>query len=144
MKIRPASGKDKHKIAGLMLEEFSKPPFNEKAGRYQAVKSLEHYLRTGKAFVAEEKGQLAGVIVLKKERWWEGQVILIEDLAVSQAHKGKGTETKLLNKAEAHAKKAKASMIGFTTHRRSPSLKHYTRQGYRKEKDTIFMRKELR
>lgn len=143
MRIRKATTKDIPEIARLMLAEFSKPPFEEKESISSVRKSLEFYLKIGRGFVAVEDG-IIGVIIFKAEQWWEGPVILVEDLAVDHEHKRKGVGKSLVDEVEEYAKENKARLVSFTTHRKSSAVSFYKRHGYRVEKDTVFMSKRIR
>lgn len=144
MRIRGATKKDMGEIAKLMLEEFSKPPFKEKTTINSIIKSLNFYFKIGKVFVAIENKKIVGVAVFKVEQWWEGPVILIEDLAVKEDFKKQGVSKSLTDKVEDYAKEIKAKALSFTTHKKSSAVKFYTKQGYKIEKNTLFMRKKIK
>ena len=144
MRIRKAAKKDIREIAKLMLEEFSKPPFKEKTTSSYVIKSLNFYFKIGTIFVAVEDKTIIGIVIFKIEQWWEGPVILIEDLAVKEDFKKQGISKKLINKVEDYAKEIKVKTVSFTTHKKSSAVKFYTKQGYRIEKNTLFMRKKVK
>ncbi len=143
MRIRKATKKDITEIAKLMIEEFSKPPFKEKTTINSVIKSLNFYFKIGKAFVAVED-RIVGIVVFKVEQWWEGPVILIEDLAIKGDFKKQGIGKKLTDEVEKYGKKIKANSVSFATNIKSSAVKFYTKQGYKKEKNRIFMRKNLK
>ena len=144
MRIRKATRKDIREIAKLMIEEFSKPPFKEKTTINSVIKSLNFYFKIEKAFVAIEDKKIVGIVVFKIEQWWEGPVILIEDLAVKEDFKKQGIGKNLTDKVEEYAKEIKAKAVSFTTHKKSSAVKFYTKQGYKIEKNTLFMRKKIK
>jgi len=144
MKIRKATKKDIREIAKLMIEEFSKFPFKEKTTINSAIKSLNFYFKIGKSFVAEEDKKIVGIVIFKVEQWWEGPVILIEDLAVKEDFKKQGIGKKLIEKVEEYAKEIKAKSVNLITHKKSSAVKFYTKQGYKIEKDTLFMIKKIK
>ncbi len=144
MGIRKATKKDIMEIAKLMIWEFSKPPFKEKTTINSVIKSLNFYFKIGKAFVAVEDNKIVGIVVFKVEQWWEGSVILIEDLAVKEDFKKQGIGKKLTDEVEKYGKKKKANLVSFATNSKSSAVKFYTKQGYKKERNRIFMRKNLK
>ena len=83
-------------------------------------------------------------MVFKVEQWWEGPVILVEDLAVKEDLKKQGIGKKLTDEVEKYGKKIKASAVSFATNSKSSAVKFYIKQGYKKEKNKIFMRKKLK
>ena len=82
MEIRKAKKEDLKEVGKLMKKEFSKPPFNERNSMKDVIKSLDFYFKIGEIFVAIIDGKITGILVIKFEQWWEGKVLLIEDLAV--------------------------------------------------------------
>lgn len=144
MKIRKATKKDIKEIAKLMLEEFSKPPFKEKTTIDSVIKSLIFYFKIGRAFIATKNKKIVGIVIFKIEQWWEGPVILIEDLAVKENFKKQGIGKILINEVEDYAKKIKSKTISFVTHKKSYAVKFYIKQGYKIEKNTLFMRKKIK
>ena len=144
MKIRGALKKDFKEIANIMIEEFSKPPFKEKSKTSSVIKSLDFYYKIGNIFVAIQDERVVGLIVFKVEQWWEGPVIIIEDLAVKENFKKQNIGRKLMDKVEKYAKNVKASSINLVTNGKSSAIKFYIKQGYKKEKDRVFLRKSLK
>ncbi len=142
--IKHAKKKDITGIAKLMLEEFSKPPFKEKNTINSVIKSLNFYFKIGKAFIAIDNNKIIGVVVFKVEQWWEGPIVIIEDLAVKEDFKKQGIGKNLIDNVEHYAKKIKAKTVSFTTHKKSSAVKFYTKQGYKIEKNTLFMRKKVK
>ena len=143
MIIRKATGENIKEIAKIMLDEFSKYPFNEKASFKDVLKSLLFYFRIGIIYVAIVKKKIVGVLVFKKEQFWEGKVIIIEDLAVKEEFKGQGIGKNLMKELEFYAKNKGVKSIYFNSHKKSPSLKFYEKLDYRIMKNTIPMRKKL-
>lgn len=144
MKIRKATKKDIREIVNLMLEEFTKPPFNEKVTILAVLKSLRFYFKIGKIFVVIVNKKIVGIVVFKVEQWWEGSVVLIEDLAVKEDFKKQGIAKYLIDKVEEYAKEIKANAVIFTTHKKSSAVKFYTKQGYKIEKNTLSIRKRIK
>lgn len=144
MRIRRATKKDIKEIAKLMLEEFSKPPFKEKTAINSIIKSLNFYFRIGKSFIAIKDEKIVEIVVFKVEQWWEGPIILIEDLAVKEDFKKQGIGKHIIDNVEDYAKKIKAKAICLTTHKESSAVKFYTKQGYKIEKNALFMRKKVK
>jgi len=144
MKIRRATKKDIREIAKIMLEEFSKPPFKEKVAISSVIESLNFYFKIGKVFVAIEDGKIVGVVVFKIEQWWEGPVVLIEDLAIGEDFKKRGIGRGLMEMVEVYARKINVKAVSFATHKKSPAVKFYVKQGYRIDKDRLFMKKKIK
>jgi len=143
MKILRATKKDIKEIGKLMFEEFSKPPFNEKVIFNSVLKSLNFYFKIGEIFITKENDQIIGVLVFKIEQYWEGKIIIIEDLAVKDGFKGKGISKELIEDLEEYAKKNNIKKVLFNTHVKCPALKFYQKLGFKIRKDRISMDKRL-
>jgi len=144
IKISKATNRDIKEIAKLMLEEFAKPPFNEKASIKAVLKSLKFYLKIGMPYIAIADKKIVGVVIFKVEQYWEGQVIIIEDLAVKEIFKKQGIGKMLIGEVEAYAKKNKIKAICFSTDNNPPAVKFYQRQGYKIRKNRISMEKKIK
>ena len=144
MIIRKATKRDIVEIVKLMLEEFKKPPFNERASLKYVLKSLNFYFKIGTIYIATYKKEIISVLVFKIEQWWEGPVIIIEDLAVKGEFKKRKIDRIIMNKLEYYAKKNKIKKIIFDTNIKSPSIRLFKRFGYKHRKDIISMEKRIR
>ena len=142
MKIRRAKNSDLKEIGKLMLEEFSKPPFNEKEKLNSVLKSLEFYFKNAKIYVAVEK-DLVGVVVFQIEQWWEGRVVIIQDLAIKKEFQKKNFGKELMNFLENFSRENNIRKITFQTHKKSSAIKFYKKLGYKINKNRISMEKSL-
>ncbi len=143
MKIEKADKRKIKEIAKLMLEEFKKPPFNEKVSLNAVLKSLTFYFKIGNIYVALEKDKTIGVLVFKIEQYWEGAVLIIEDLAVKEEFKRKGVGKMLMNYVEVYAKRNRLKRIIFKTNKKAPAIKFYEKIGYKARKDIVDFEKKI-
>lgn len=144
MKISKAKSRELKEIAKLMLIEFSKPPFNEKVSIDSALKSLKFYYKIAEVYVALINRKIVGVIVFKLEQYWEGKVLIIEDLAVKEEFKKRGIGKSLLNFIESYAKNKNIKRILFTTNKKSKAINFYKKLGYKEEKTRINFSKRVK
>ncbi|MBS3152399.1 GNAT family N-acetyltransferase [Candidatus Woesearchaeota archaeon] len=144
MKIVKATRKNIKEIAEILFEEFKKPPFNEKVSFNAVLKSLDFYFKIGNVYTAINESEIAGVVIFKIEQYWEGQVIIIEDLAVKEIFKNYNVNKILINKVESYAKNKHIRSIYFSTNKKSSALKIYKKQGYKLEKKYNIYEKENR
>ena len=143
MKIRKATKKDLKEIAELMKKELSKSPFNERDSIKNILKSLDFYYKNAEIYLIEEK-RIVGVLVFQIELWWEGSVIIIQDLTVNKEFQKKGIGKLLMNFVERYACNNNVKRIYFGTNRKSPSIKFYKKLGYETNKDRISMSKKIK
>lgn len=150
MKITKAKRKDLEQIAKLMRRELSKEPFNEKTSLKNVLKSLEFYYKHTNIYVAKEGQEIKGVVIFKTEQYWEGKVLIIEDIVGLRTSTRKDREGinkiegELLEWVENHARENNASYIVFSTNKKSKSIKELKKEGYQVEKNTILMRKKIK
>jgi predicted N-acetyltransferase YhbS len=144
MEIRQATKKDIKEVGKIMLEVFTKAPFNEKTSFDAVQKSLKFYFNIGKSFVAIEGKEIIGAIIFKIEQYWEGSVIIIEDLAVKKKFEKQGIDHMLIKEVEAYAKKNKIKSVSFDTNKKSFSIKFYQKQGYKISKNRVSMSKKIK
>jgi len=144
MKIRKATKKDLKEIGKLMLEEFSKQPFNEKNKLDDVLKSLNFYFKIGKIYIAVNEEEIIGVLIFKIEQYWEGKVLIIEDLAVREDFKNQGVGKSLMEFILGFAKNKNIKRILFETNKKSPSVNFYKKIGYSKYKNRISMGKKIK
>lgn len=144
MRIRRATRKDLNEVGNLMKREFSKPPFKERVSIKDVLKSLRFYLKIGRIYLAIKENEIIGIIVFKIEQYWEGKVIIIEDLAINKKFQSQGIGKKLMKFVESYAKKEKAEFVLFATNKKSEAIKFYKKLGYKPEENTVFMGKKIK
>ena len=133
MKIQKARKKDLREIVKIMHAEFSKPPFKEKTN-----------FKLGEIYRALINKKIVGIVVFKIEQYWEGPVLIIEDLAVKHEFKKQNIGKNLMKFVEDCAKKSKIKKILFTTNKKSKAMGFYKKIGYKEEKNRINMTKKLK
>ena len=144
MKIIKAKKKDLKEIAKLMLEEFSKPPWKHNESIREVLKSINFYFKIGEIYFIKINKEIMGIIVFKIEQYWEGEVIIIEDLVVKDKFKKQNIEKGLMKFVESYAKKKKIRRTLFTTNKKSKSVSFYKKIGYKIKKNVISMFKDLK
>ncbi len=144
MKIRKATRKNLKEIGILMKKEFSKPPFNEKDSMKNVLKSLNFYHKIAEIYFAEENKEIIGVLVFQIEQWWEGPIIIIQDLVVKKDFQKQNVGKDLMKFVEKYAINKKAKQIYFETNKKSRAIKFYKKSGYKINKDRISMSKKLK
>ncbi len=144
MRIRKATRKDLLLIGKLMKAELSKTPFNEKDPIKNVVKSLDFYNKNAEIYLAIENKEIFGITIFQIEQWWEGPVIIIQDLVVKKEFQKHNIGKSLMNFIEKYAKKNKVKKIYFETNRKSSAISFYKKLGYNINKDRLSMSKKLK
>ena len=144
IKIRKAVKKDLKEIGKLMKEELSKPPFNERDNIKNILKSLNFYYKTARIYLNEENKIKIGILVFQTEQWWEGPVIIIQDLVVKQKFQNQNIGKSFMKFLEKYAVNKNAKRIYFETNKKSSAIRFYKKLGYKVNKDRISMSKRLK
>ena len=143
MIIKKANKSNLKEITILMRKELSKQPFNERDSINSIMKSLSFYLKKAYVyFIADKK--IIGVVVFQIEQWWEGKVIIIQDLIIKEESNKMGLERKLMKFVEKYAKRVKAKRIYFETNKKSKAVKFYQELYYKINKNRISMSKKIK
>ena len=143
MEIKKANKSNLKEITILMRKELSKQPFNERDSINSIMKSLSFYLKKAYVyFIADKK--IIGVVVFQIEQWWEGKVIIIQDLIIKEESNKMGLERKLMKFVEKYAKRVKAKRIYFETNKKSKAVKFYQELYYKINKNRISMSKKIK
>ncbi|MEK6873077.1 MAG: GNAT family N-acetyltransferase [Nanoarchaeota archaeon] len=127
IKIIKATRRNIKEIGKLMLDEFLKLPFNERVSFNSVIKSINFYSKIGKVYITLDKNEIIGIVIFKIEKYWEGLVIIIEDLAVKDEYKKQGVAKSLMDSVEDFAIKNKITAIYFSTNKKSSSVKFFQR-----------------
>jgi len=127
----------------LMKEEFSKPPFNEKASKKAILNSLNFYNKNGEIYLIENSNEVIGIIVFQIEQWWEGKVLVIQDLAIKKKFQKRWMQD-LMKFIDQYAINKKIKRIYFETNKKSHAIKLYKKLGYKINKDRISMTKKIK
>jgi len=143
MKIRQATRKDFGEIYVIIKEEYGRVPYNEKWTKQNAFKTLNHYSKWGKMYVAEIDNKVAGFLVIHLEPY-NGLQLDLKEIAVKAEFKGRGIGRALVKKAEEFARKNKVKAIYLMTSPDAPAFYFYKKMGYIPDRKTVFFRKELK
>src|SRR3989344_2654294 len=139
MKIIKANRKNLKDIGKLMKEELSKSPFNEKDSMENVLKSLNFYYKKGEIYFADEDNEITGIVIFQLEHWWEGSVIIIQDLVVKEKFRNQNIEKYLMSFIERYAVTKNVKIIYFETNKKSSSIKFYKKLGNKINKDRLSM-----
>lgn len=140
MKIRKAKEKDIRSMVDLVINEFAKPPYNDKWTRREALNSIKADMKKGESYVAEEKNEIIGFIIITKEKI-DKVYIFIENLVVDENYQRKNIGRSLVEKVENRYKK---EVITLSVNKKSQAYKFYKKLGYIENKNNVNMSKKLK
>lgn len=145
--IRPASARDVARMQAIVDQAYAIyiPRIGKKPGPM-----LDDYaarVAEGAAWVAEQDGQVAGILVLLPE----ADHLLLDNVAVAPEAHGKGVGRALVAFAEAEARRRGHAEIRLYTHEKmTENIAMYPRLGYAETHraqqagyDRVFFRKKL-
>ena len=125
--LRRATPADVEAIRALVHAAYS--PYIARIGKAPApmLDDYHQVVEDNDVFVALEAGRVAGVLVLHQE----GSEMLLVNVAVLPACKGKGLGKALMQFGEEHARQAGCRAIRLYTHERmSENIEIYQKLGY--------------
>jgi GNAT superfamily N-acetyltransferase len=145
--VRLADHDDVDVLRGIAAEAYQL--YVARIGRSPAPMTADYAqaVRSGQTWVAVQDGQVSGFVVLVAEPGY----LLVENLAVRPAAQGRGIGSRLLARAEQHARRLGLSEIRlYTNEAMTENLAYYPRRGYiethRADQDgfhRVFFRKPL-
>ena len=148
MTIRLADQDDVDVLRAIAAAAYQ--PYVARIGRLPAPVTADYdqAVRSGQTWVAVQDGQISGFVVLVAEPGY----LLVENLAVRPADQGRGIGSRLLARAEQHARSVGLSEIRlYTNEAMTENLAYYPRRGYiethRADRDgfhRVFFRKPVR
>mgnify|MGYP000618017572 CR=1 FL=1 len=141
MKIRKATKKDFNKMIKILIEESSKPPYNEKYTKKIALKEIIN-LAKNELYVALEDGKIIGFIASSitpdnKEKAY------INELWLKPSSQGKGIGKSLVKFIEEFYKKKKVKIIRLLAKKNSKAFGFYKKINYKEYKELVFMEKKI-
>jgi len=71
-----------------------------------------------------------GAVFARRDRWWIGDCLIVEELFVDGGHQHKGVGTALMNAIEAKARAQGAVGVWLIANNRAPVLGFYKRRGF--------------
>ena len=147
MTVRLADHDDVDVLRAIAAAAYQ--PYIARIGRPPAPMTADYdkAVRSGQTWVAVQDGQISGFVVLVAEPGY----LLVENLAVRPAAQGRGIGSRLLARAEQHARRLGLSEIRlYTNEAMTENLAYYPRRGYiethRSDQDgfhRVFFRKPL-
>ncbi len=144
MIIRKATKKDFSKLAKLIDKEYSKPPYNERWKKKNALRTFDYFAKVGEIFILVDDNKIIGFIISRNEHYNKGSSVMIEDLVVDSDFQGKGYGRLLVNYVEERGKKKKIKGIWLMASKNAPAFHFYKKMGYTLNKKTVLFYKELR
>jgi ribosomal protein S18 acetylase RimI-like enzyme len=136
--IRPATAADVPRMCGLLSELFSiEADFTSDAERQAAGLKLLIDDSPSLLIVAEDKGKLVGMCSVQKliSTAQGGPVALLEDLIISEQHRGSGIGTKLMSEVFNWCRKENLSRVQLLAdNENTRALKFYRGKGYNRTK----------
>ncbi len=148
MQVRPADPADISAIGDLVQHAYSS--YIERIGRRPGPMDDDYAerVRLGRAFVAEDAGEVVGLIVLIPRT----DHLLVENVAVDPKRQGEGVGGMLLSFAETSARKAGLSTLRLYTHAKmTENLALYDHLGYEEVErrsehgfERVFLSKRIR
>ncbi|MCW8965721.1 MAG: GNAT family N-acetyltransferase [Candidatus Pacearchaeota archaeon] len=141
VKIRKAKKEDFNEIAKILMNESSKPPYNEKYTLKISLKETNNFSKD-ELYIAEDKKNILGFIASnitpdnKKKAY-------INELWLKPVSQGKGIGRLLVNFIEKLYKKKGVKTIRLVSKTNSKAFGFYKKLKYKEYKEMVFMEKKI-
>lgn len=142
--IQKASKKNLPEINRIFIEEYSKPPYNEKWPVEKSLAKLKRYLKEGSIFVFKKDNKIVGFIIGSVHLWDKGDEGFINEVVVSKKFQGGGYGKKLITYFIKDSKKKGAIYVALLSNPRSKAFKIYKKMGFKILKDFTYMTKKIK
>jgi ribosomal protein S18 acetylase RimI-like enzyme len=126
-RIVPAGPADANAVTAVVRSAYAE--YVERIGREPAPMTADHaaLIAAGEVWVARDGADLVGVLVLRPD----GPSLLLENVAVAPAHRGRGIGRALIGFAEERARAGGfAAVTLYTNERMTENLGMYPALGY--------------
>lgn len=144
--IRPVEEADLSACAEIFAAVFAVPPYTDRWDPGDAESKLRKLrsIDPDCCLCADEAGQVLGALFARRDRWWIGDCLIVEELFVEMRHQDRGVGTALMEAIEAKARAEGAVGLWLTSNNRAPALRFYERRGFAGSSEVTVLIKMLR
>jgi len=143
LQIIKAKKSEFNKIAKIYIDEFSKPPYNEKWTKKLILKKLNIFSKYCNLYTIFYGKEIVGFLIVDPNRWLPGKVVFFEEMAIKSNYQGRGIGKYAFNWVEAKYEKKGYRVLQFISLKTSKAYKIYKKWGYKEDEKTAFFAKKL-
>ena len=144
--VKEFSINDFPKICEVFMQTFNSPPWNDKntieTSRVYLQELLDNKRFVG--FTLWKNDLLIGFVLCHTRYNWRGDDITIDIMCILPNFQQKGYGKILFNAVENFSKNNSIICIGLHTGLNTPAFNFYEKLGFEQDKESIFMRKEIK
>ncbi len=143
MEYREIAPADLPELVKIFAETFNSEPWFEKWTEKTAKKRLSHYLGNESyvGIVAEEGGEIVGMLIGEEEQYYDGVVCAIKEFCVKNPLRGRGIGSAMVKEFERRElARGVRSISAYTT---EEDEHFYAKNGYIKSDGIIIIAKEM-
>lgn len=129
--IRKAAKKDLKEVAVIFKTEFGRSPYNEPWKIETLKRKIDNYFKNGEIFVALVEDKIVGMLICKKEIWYDGDWIKLHEVAVIKEFQKHGIGSHLIKALENYCKDNKVTRIYLEAASKN-SFSFFKKRGYKK------------
>ena len=129
-KLRRSNRQDIPAIAGIYIQEFSKPPYNEPWTLEKALSKMRFFDQNYDLYTIQFGENIAGFVVVNPNFMCPGEVAFGEEFAISQEYQGRNIGTIVLKELfEIYKERGYKRFLGIAA-RNSRALRLYEHLGF--------------
>lgn len=131
-------------IARIYIEEFSKPPYNEKWTIKKAEEKMNFYYRFYDLYSIKTNNKLVGFIAINPNFMCPGEVAFVEEIAINKNFQRKGIGTRVFKLVfKIYKEKGFKRFMGIVNIK-SGAFKLYKKLGILPSKKDLLIEKKLK
>jgi len=143
MKLTKSKELELKEISKIYMQEFSKPPYNEKWAEEKALGAITNYQENHDLYTIKINNEIVGFIAINPNFMCPGEVAFVEEIAIKESFQNKGIGTFVFKEIfKIYKEKGFKRFLGIVNVN-SKAKKLYDKLGILPSKQDILIEKEL-
>jgi len=144
MKLTKSKELELKEISIIYMNEFSKPPYNEKWTENKALEAITNYQENHDLYTIKVEEEIVGFISINPNFMCPGEVAFVEEIAIKESFQNKGIGTFVFKEIfKIYKKKGFKRFLGIVNVN-SKANKFYKKLGVNPSKEDMLIEKELK
>lgn len=146
VELREFQPEDLEPCVQVFVEVFRQPPWSDRWPSFERARGYISDL-TGipgfRGFLALQEDEIVAFCLGHRRRWWQGDEYYVNEMGVLPSRQRSGVGSTLIAFVEQRLRQEGMQYIALLTERDIPAERFWLKQGYRQDRQTIFMFKYL-
>jgi aminoglycoside 6'-N-acetyltransferase I len=144
-RLKPLGKEHFEGCAGLLVDAFSREPWNQPWTLEAAHRKLSEILSTPSflGFISVQGKEPLGLVLGYRRAHFDGELFYLEEICVAPSAQSRGIGGRLLDRMEGELAGMGVDKVFLLTIKEGPAKAFYEKMGYRRSKTTVVMVKDL-